>query len=72
MITSKMGKNQMHGWMNHTLGATRILELRGEEQLNSDLGRFLFQNLIVVNVCLMFFVLCGFSSLTRSFRRSVR
>ncbi|KAJ5341491.1 hypothetical protein N7541_010615 [Penicillium brevicompactum] len=49
MITSKMGKNQMHGWMNHTLGATRILELRGEEQLNSDLGRFLFQNLIVVN-----------------------
>ncbi|KAJ5947267.1 hypothetical protein N7466_000282 [Penicillium verhagenii] len=49
MVTSNMGKDQMHGWMNHTLGATRMLELRGKEQMNSDLGRYLFENLILVN-----------------------
>lgn len=50
---SKMGKHSMHGWMNHILGATRMLELRGEEQINSELGLFLFENVTLLNVSLI-------------------
>jgi hypothetical protein len=32
----------MSNWLNHVKGATALLELRGEEQLDSELGRNLF------------------------------
>lgn len=46
----KMGRPEMHGWMNHILGATRMIELRGEAQINSDLGRSLFETVTLLNV----------------------
>jgi hypothetical protein len=32
----------MKSWLNHTKGATALLDLRGEEQLDSEFGRTLF------------------------------
>lgn len=32
----------MDGWLNHVQGAMRLLEIRGVEQLDSDLGLELF------------------------------
>ncbi|KAL2830829.1 hypothetical protein BDW59DRAFT_158269 [Aspergillus cavernicola] len=40
----------MHGWMNHNQGATKLLELRGEEQLDSELGMELFTVVRLLNV----------------------
>lgn len=45
-----MGRHEMHGWMNHILGATRMLELRGETQIDSYLGRCLFETVTLLNV----------------------
>jgi hypothetical protein len=53
MIMGKMGRHEMHGWMNHILGATRMLELRGEAQMDSELGRFLFETVTLLNVSLI-------------------
>ena len=55
MIVSRMGKRQMRGWMNHILGATGMLELRDEEQINSEIGLFLFGNETMLNVGLVLF-----------------
>jgi hypothetical protein len=52
----KMGRHEMHGWMNHILGATRMLELRGEAQMDSELGRFLFETVTLLNVSLTWLI----------------
>ncbi|KAJ5639907.1 C6 zinc finger domain protein [Penicillium longicatenatum] len=40
----------MDGWWNHVQGATRLLELRGVEQLDSDVGLELFTTIRLQNV----------------------
>ena len=40
----------MRGWMNHVQGATKLLELRGVEQLNSPAGLELFTHVRLQNV----------------------
>jgi hypothetical protein len=45
MITSPEsigGENFMSGWSNHVDGATKLLELRGMEQMEFPAGRALF------------------------------
>lgn len=41
----------MRSWFNHVQGATRLLELRGVEQLDSQIGSDLFTTVRLQNVC---------------------
>lgn len=40
----------MDGWLNHVQGAMRLLEIRGVEQLDTDLGVELFTTVRLQNV----------------------
>lgn len=44
----------MDGWLNHVHGAMRLLELRGVEQLNSNVGVELFTTIRLQNVGILF------------------
>lgn len=44
LMTGEGGKS-VHRWRNHIEGATRLLELRGSEQLRTPQGLEMFTNL---------------------------
>lgn len=51
MITSEAKSSEtMRSWKNHVQGATSLLELRGEEQLNSESGLEMFTLVRLQNV----------------------
>ncbi|KAH8653680.1 hypothetical protein BX600DRAFT_440743 [Xylariales sp. PMI_506] len=49
LITCQSERSIMRGWMNHNQGAIKLLELRGEEQLDSEMGMELFTVVRLLN-----------------------